>query len=157
MEISENRRRGSARARRAVGSAGGSRFQRLIEVWQVVIAIAGIGVFLDAGVSAAAQKLCVDPLNTACSATIQAAVDLAKKNAVITVVAGTFFENVAINTGTTPKTLKLVIQGAGAGTTIVDGGSAGIVFTVGREAALTLANRPSSTARIPRARGLAAA
>ena len=120
---------------------GGSRFKRLVEVSQMVIAVSCVGVFFNAGTSAAAQNLCVDPSNTPkCSATIQDAVDLAKKNAVITVVAGTFFENVVINTGMAPKKLNLVIQGAGVGSTIVDGGSAGIVFTVGRKAALTLAN-----------------
>ena len=126
MEISENCGRGSG-ARRAIGSAGGSRFKRLVEVSQMVIAVSCVGVFFNAGTSAAAQNLCVDPSNTPkCSATIQDAVDLAKKNAVITVVAGTFFENVVINTGMAPKKLSLVIQGAGVGSTIVDGGSAGI-------------------------------
>jgi hypothetical protein len=89
----------------------------------------------------AAQRLCVDPSNTAkCSATIQGAINKAKSGAVITVVAGTFFENVTINTGSKPKGLTLAIQGAGPGTTIVDGGGAGIVFDVGGKAALTLAN-----------------
>jgi hypothetical protein len=108
MEISEKRISGSVRVRRAIGSARGRGYQRLIEVSQMVIAAAGV--FFNASTSAAAQSLCVDPSNTApCSATIQDAVGLAKRNAVITVAPGTFHENVAINTGAAPKTLKLVI------------------------------------------------
>ncbi len=93
------------------------------------------------GTGEAAQKLCVDPSNTAkCSATIQEAINKAKSGAVITVVAGTFLENVTINSGPKPKGITLLIEGAGPGTTIIDGDGAGIVFDVGRKAALTLAN-----------------
>jgi len=139
MEISEKRISGAVRVRRAIGSARGRGYQRLIEVSQMFIAVAGVGLFLHAGISAAAQNLCVDPLNTpACSATIQDAVGLAKRNAVITVATGTFHENVAINTGAAPKTLKLVIQGAGVGNTIVDGGALDSVFNVGPKTILTL-------------------
>ena len=113
--------------------------KRLVKVSQTFVAVTCVGVFFNAGVSSAAQNLCVNPSNTPhCYATIQDAVDHAKSNAVITVVAGTFHENVAINTGASPKNLSLVIQGAGVGNTIVDGGALDSVFNVGPKATLTL-------------------
>jgi hypothetical protein len=91
-------------------------------------------------VSANAAILCVDPSNTAkCSATIQGAIDKAKNNDVIKVVAGTFFENDTINTAKAHK-LKLTIEGAGAGATIVDGSHGDSVFDVGAKTTLTLSD-----------------
>ena len=54
---------------------------------------------------AATQALCVNPGGTAgCQASISAAVALiTAKKAIITVAAGTYIDNVAINTGPTPK------------------------------------------------------
>jgi hypothetical protein len=139
MKISEKQKSGSVRARRVIGSAPGRRHQRLIEVSQMVIAVIAVSVFFNTGTSAAAQNLCVDPSNTpACSATIQEAVDLAKKSAVITVATGTFHENVVINTGAKPKKVVLLIQGGGVGNTIVDGGGLNTVFNIGSKASVTL-------------------
>src|SRR5450755_1314699 len=95
MEIPENCRRRTVRGWCAVGSAAAGWVKRLFEVSPTFIAIACAGLFFNASASAATQNLCVDPSNTPhCSATIQDAVDQAKTNAVITVVAGTFDENV---------------------------------------------------------------
>jgi len=139
MKIPENCSSASVRAWCAAGSAGGRQLKRLVKVSQTFVAVACVGVFFNAGVSSAAQNLCVNPSNTPhCYATIQDAVDHAKSNAVMTVVAGTFHENVAINTGASPKNLSLVIQGAGIGNTIVDGGALDSVFNVGPKATLTL-------------------
>jgi hypothetical protein len=136
MEIPE--KRSSGRVWQAIESARGRRYQRLLEISRIVIAII-VGVFLNAATSEAAQHLCVDPSNTpACSATIQAAVDLAKTNAIITVASGTFDENVVINPGAKPKKLVLLIQGGGIGSTIVDGGGLNIVFNIGFKASVTL-------------------
>jgi hypothetical protein len=83
------------------------------------------------------QALCVDPADSACSATIQGAIDLiTARQATIAVAAGTYTENVSINTGTKPK--KLTVTITGAATTIVDGNSAGSVFTIGAKATVTL-------------------
>jgi len=137
MKIPPNRSSGSAWY--ALGNAASGGFKRLLEVSRIVIAAAAIGVFLNAATSEAAQHLCVDPSNTpACSATIQAAVDLAKTNAIITVASGTFDENVVINPGAKPKKLVLLIQGGGIGSTIVDGGGLNIVFNIGFKASVTL-------------------
>jgi len=139
MKIPENCRRGSVRTWCAIVRARGRRLEHPVKVLQAFIAVASVGVFLNAGVSAAAQNLCVDPSNTPkCSATIQDAVNQAKKNAVITVAKGTFDENVIINTGASPRKLSLVIQGAGVGNTIVDGGALDSVFNVGPKTTLTL-------------------
>jgi len=98
---------------------------RPFEISRTFIAVICAVMLFNAGAGEAAQKLCVDPANTAkCSATIQAAVNKAKTIAVITIVAGTFDEHVVINSGAKPKSLTLVIQGAGAGNTIVDGSNA---------------------------------
>ena len=136
MEIPE--KRSSARVWQAIESARGPRYQRLLEASRIVIAVIGAAVFLDAAISEAAQHLCVDPSNMTCSATIQAAVDLAKSNVVITVANGTFDENVVINPGAKPKKLVLLIQGGGIGSTIVDGGGLNTVFTIGFKASVTL-------------------
>lgn len=87
--------------------------------------------------AAKVQQLCVNPSSQSCSSTIQDAVNQAKGSAVITVVAGTFTENVTINL-TKPKKLTLTITGAGVGSTIVDGGNDGRVFDVGPKTTLTL-------------------
>jgi hypothetical protein len=97
-----------------------------------------VAVFLILRTGANGAILCVDPSSLQCSPTIQGAVDLAKSDDVITVVAGTFFENVTINT-TNPHQLKLTIKGAGAGSTIVDGSGIDSVFNIGRKTTLKLA------------------
>jgi hypothetical protein len=87
------------------------------------------------------KALCVNVGGTAgCEATISAAVALiAEKNAIINVDAGTYIDNVSINTGVKPKKLTLSINGtAGAGSTIIDGNAAGSVFTIGSKAVVTL-------------------
>jgi hypothetical protein len=101
------------------------------------LTVAAVLVLLQNGANGAV--LCVDPSNPKCFSTIQGAVDKAKSNDVITVVAGTFFENVTINT-TNPHKLKLTIKGAGVGATIVDGSSSDSVFNVGPKTTLKLAN-----------------
>jgi hypothetical protein len=89
--------------------------------------------------AAKVQQLCVDPDNSSCSATIQDAVDQASGDAVITVAAGTFTGNVSINPQSPKsKKLTLAIGGAGPGSTVVDGGDAGQVFSVGPKTTLTL-------------------
>ncbi len=136
MEIPENCGSGSVQAWRAIGNARSRPLTRLVKVSQTLVAIACAGVFFSAATSSAS---CVDPSNTPhCYTTIQDAVDHSKISSVITVAAGTFHENVAINTGASPKGLSLVIQGAGIGNTIVDGGALDSVFNVGPKASLTL-------------------
>ncbi|HTW89011.1 MAG TPA: hypothetical protein VMD75_13495, partial [Candidatus Binataceae bacterium] len=87
--------------------------------------------------AAKVQQLCVDPSDASCSSTIQDAVNEAKGSAVVTVVAGTFTENVTINYAKA-KALTLTIAGAGVGSTIIDGGNDGHVFYVGPKTTLTL-------------------
>jgi Periplasmic copper-binding protein (NosD) len=139
MEIPENCRRRTVPGWCVIGSAGGRRVKRLFEVSPTLIAVVCAGMFFNTSANAATQNLCVDPSNTPhCSATIQDAVDQAKTDAVITVVAGTFDENIAINTGASPKKLSIVIQGAGVGGTIVDGGALDSVFNIGPKTTVTL-------------------
>lgn len=87
--------------------------------------IVGLSVLLGARVCAAAT-LCVAPGGAGgCFASIQAAADAAPNGSVITLAAGTYAENVLL---TTPS--SLVIQGADAASTVVDGGAAGAVLVV---------------------------
>jgi hypothetical protein len=138
MEIPQHCAKPTIRACCPIGSIAGRRLKRMVEVSRLFILVACAWMFFNPSASAATQDLCVDPSNTPkCSATIQAAVDQAEGNAVITIVAGTFDENVAINTAS-PKKLSLVIQGAGAGNTIVDGGALDSVFNVGPKTSITL-------------------
>ena len=70
---------------------------------------------------------------------IQDAVAAAVSGATIEVGPGTYAENVTVNGVTSPKKLKLTIEGAGAASTIVDGSGASSVFTVvGSKALVTL-------------------
>jgi hypothetical protein len=87
------------------------------------------------------QSLCVNPGGTAgCEATIGAAVaKITEKTVTITVAAGTYDDNVSINTGIKPKKLTLTITGtSGASSTVIDGMAAGAVFTIGSKAKVTL-------------------
>lgn len=85
---------------------------------------------------AAALIICVNPGGTGgCSPTIQGAVNVAPRGSEIVVAAGTYGENVVVAGNV------LTIRGAGAATTIVDGGGADRVFDVqGVGARLTLAD-----------------
>src|SRR5579864_5114601 len=78
---------------------------------RTVRAVILFGVSLSATRAAAAkaQMLCVDPANVSCQPTIQGAVNHATKNAVITVAAGTFSENVSINPQSGSKAVKLTL------------------------------------------------
>jgi hypothetical protein len=83
------------------------------------------------------QSLCVNPGGTSgCAAKLSDAVALITASKVtITVAAGTYIDNVSINTGPAPKKLTLTITGTtGAGATTIDGNSAGSVFTIGTNA-----------------------
>ncbi len=109
-----------------------------------VSALIFLGVSSSATRASAAkvQMLCVDPAKVSCQPTIQDAVNLAVKNTVITVAAGTYSENVSINPQIGPKAKKLTLTltGAGIGSTIVDGGGVASVFTVGPMTTLTLSD-----------------
>ena len=70
---------------------------------------------------------------------IQDAVAAAVSGTTIDVGPGTYAENVTVNAVTSPKKLRLTIEGAGAASTIVDGSGASSVFTVvGSKAIVTL-------------------
>ncbi|HKV53189.1 MAG TPA: choice-of-anchor Q domain-containing protein [Candidatus Binataceae bacterium] len=84
------------------------------------------------------QLLCVNPSSSACQPTIQDAVNKASRNAVISVAAGHYHENVTINGGAKPPKLTLAINGAGPGKTIVDADQNGHVFEAGANTTLTL-------------------
>src|SRR5258708_35124335 len=84
--------------------------------------------------SAKTQSLCVNPGGTSgCEQTISAAVaKITGKTVTITVAAGTYDDNVSINTGINPKKLNLMISGtSGASSTVIDGMAGGAVFTIG--------------------------
>ena len=75
---------------------------------------------------AGASTLCVNPGGTGgCFAAIQLAVNAAHRGDAIAIAAGTYAEHVAIGAKAT-----LQIQGAGAGSTFVDGGGSGTVLTL---------------------------
>ncbi|MGD0289687.1 MAG: choice-of-anchor Q domain-containing protein [Candidatus Binataceae bacterium] len=75
-----------------------------------------------------------------CETSISAAVaKITQKSAIIFVAAGTYHDNVSINTGREPKELTLTIIGnAGAATTVIDGDAAGAIFTIGSKANVSL-------------------
>ena len=86
-------------------------------------------------IAAAASAKTLPPTFTVCASgcdfpMIQDAVAAAVSGATIEVGPGTYAENVTVNAVTSPKKLKLTIEGAGAGSTIVDGSGASSVFTV---------------------------
>jgi len=87
---------------------------------------------------------CVNPGGTAgCASSISAAVArITERNVVIDVAAGTYHDNVSIDTGLTglmPTALNLTVIGtSGAATTVIDGGAAGPIFTIGPKANVTL-------------------
>jgi fibronectin-binding autotransporter adhesin len=90
---------------------------------------------------AAPQMLCVNTGGTlGCAKTISGAVAMiTAKNVAIAVAAGTYDDQVSINTGSSPKPLTLTITGtSGAASTIVNGNAAGAVFTIGSKAKVTL-------------------
>jgi fibronectin-binding autotransporter adhesin len=100
-----------------------TRRSRPASAWLVPAALVAVCAF--ASRADAAFTICVNPAGTgSCTDTIQGAVDLSPPNAVILVAAGTYFESVVI------AGKALVVRGAGAGTTIVDGGGGGRVFDV---------------------------
>src|SRR5260370_32166613 len=91
--------------------------------------------------SAKTQSLCVNPGGTSGGEqTISAAVaKISGKTVTITVAAGTYDDNVSINTGISPKKLNLTITGtSGASSTVIDGMAGGAVFTIGSKAKVTL-------------------
>jgi hypothetical protein len=96
------------------------------------------------------QEFCVNPGGTnGCETSISAAIGkITENNVVITVAAGTYYDNVSINNVITapgivvlgkPAALRLEIIGtAGAAATVIDGGAAGPVFTIGSKAEVEL-------------------
>lgn len=95
-----------------------ARFLQLISIAGMVVA--------DGDRPATAATLCVAPGGAGgCFASLQAAADAASNGSVIEVAAGTYTENVVLTTPT-----SLVIRGAGAASTVVDGGAAGTVLAV---------------------------
>jgi Right handed beta helix region len=107
-----------------------------------ILLLMGIGFVLPLSrAEATTQSLCVNPGGTGgCAPKISDAVALITASKVtITVAAGTYLDHVSINTGTPPKKLTLMITGtAGAGSTTIDGNSAGSVFTIGAKATVTI-------------------
>ena len=101
---------------------------------------------LSAGALAAAT-LCVNPGGTGgCSATVQAAIDAAVDGDTIGIAAGTYVENPSV-----PENRVLTLQGAGAGSTFIDGSDLGGVLLVRHRAAVTISgvtlqNGPSGIA-----------
>lgn len=88
-----------------------SRFATLLAIASCATLLAR----LDA--AAAPPPLCVNPGGTGgCFASIQAAVNAAPKSGTVDVAAGTYVENVAV-------AKNLVLRGAGAGSTVIDGNS----------------------------------
>jgi len=86
-------------------------------------------VALVPGVAGAAPNFCVNPGGTGgCLSSIQAAVDASKPGTMITLEAGTYAETVVA-----AKPTRLTIVGAGAATTVIDGGGAGVVFDLAGE------------------------
>lgn len=119
------------------------------------VALATMSLVLSAVQAGAAPPTsCVNPGGTGgCFATLQAAVDAATYGTTIDVAAGTYVENVVI-----AQAKRLVIRGAGAGLTVLDGGGAGRVveITVARSritlAGMTLQNGAGtggSAVRVP--------
>jgi hypothetical protein len=87
------------------------------------------------------QSLCVNPGGTAgCEATISSAFALITERTVtINVAAGSYLDNVTINTGVKPRSLTLTITGtSGAASTLVQSNGGGSVFTIGKKAKVTL-------------------
>src|SRR5262249_4530973 len=116
-------------------------FQRDIGLGDLVVRLTTLLVVLIAGAASAETP---PPTFTVCSSgcdfsMIQDAVAAAVSGATIEVGPGTYAENVTVNAVTSPKKLKLTIEGAGAGSTTVDGSGASSVFTVvGSKAIVTL-------------------
>src|SRR5262245_42041666 len=100
--------------------------------------------FLMILIAAGASAKTTPPPITVCASgcdfsMIQDAVAAAVSGTTIDVGPGTYAENVTVNAVTSPKKLKLTIEGAGAASTIVDGSGASSVLTVvGSKAIVTL-------------------
>ena len=90
-----------------------------------------------------AKSLCVAPssgsVSSSCFGTIRAALKHARSGDSITIAAGTYVENVHIGKNSKKgEKISLTITGAGAGSTIIDGGANGTVVSIFPQADVTL-------------------
>ena len=108
-------------------------FASLLATFAVLLVpVAAAKTFYVNGVTGSNSNTCLSP-TTACK-TIKRAITLAASGDSIAVAASTYTENLTIN-------INLTINGAGAGTTIVDGNAAGRVITVSVAQAAVVLNK----------------
>src|ERR1700731_3874074 len=113
---------------------------RLTGCLVAAVAIAGFAPLAHAH---KAKSLCVAPpsgsVNSSCFGTITAALKHAHSGDSIDIAAGTYVENIHIGKNSKKgEKITLTITGAGAGSTIIDGGGAGTVVSIYRQADVTL-------------------